>query len=236
MRLVLEGLRKRYGAVEVLRGVDLVASPGRITALVGPNAAGKSTLIKTVIGLVRADGGRVTVDGTVVDGGQQYRERVGYMPQMARFPEHLTGGEVLTLLRRLRGPGAPVDEALIDDLDLRPSLPRPVGTLSGGTRQKLNAVVAFLFQPSLVILDEPTAGLDPVASGVLKGKVAAAAAAGGAILLTSHILSEVEELADDIVFLTEGRAVFQGPIARLLAEAGETRLERAVARLMRGGQ
>lgn len=234
MRLVLEGLRKRYGAVEVLRGVDLVAPPGRITALVGPNAAGKSTLIKTVIGLVRADGGRVTVDGTPVDGGQRYRERVGYMPQAARFPEHLTGLEVLALLRRLRGPGAPVDESLIDDLDLRPALSRPVGTLSGGTRQKLNAVVAFLFQPSLVILDEPTAGLDPVASGVLKGKVSATAAAGGAILLTSHILSEVEELADDIVFLTEGRVVFQGPIARLLIEAGETRLERAVARLMRG--
>lgn len=236
MRLAVEGLRKRYGRVEVLRGVDLVAMPGRITALVGPNAAGKSTLIKAVIGLVTGDRGTVTVDGASIEGQRHYRARVGYMPQAARFPEQLTGREVMTLLRRLRRPDAPTDEALVDQFDLGPALDHPVGTLSGGTRQKLNAVVAFLFRPSLVILDEPTAGLDPVASGVLKAKVAATAGTGGTVLLTSHILSEVEELAQDVVFLSEGRVAFQGPIERLLEEAGETRLERAVARLMQRGQ
>lgn len=236
MMLQVQGLRKRFGRLEVLRGVDLAAAPGRITALVGPNAAGKSTLIKTIIGLVRIDEGRVLIDGQSIDGERAYRERIGYMPQAARFPEHLTGREVLALVRRLRRADVRIDDTLIGQFELDPMLDRPIRTLSGGTRQKLNAVVAFLFDPAMVILDEPTGGLDPVASGILKDKLVRAAAAGTTALLTSHILSEVEELAHDIIFLTEGRVAFQGPIDQLLREAGEARLERAVARLMTGSR
>ena len=234
--LVVEGLRKRFGRLEVLRGVDLTAAPGRITAVVGPNAAGKSTLIKTIIGLVRIGEGRILVEGRSIDGERAYRERIGYMPQAARFPEHLTGREVLALLRRLRRSDAAIDDELIAQFDLASMLDRPIRVLSGGTRQKLNAVVAFLFRPTLIILDEPTAGLDPVASGILKAKVVQSAEAGTSVLLTSHILSEVEELAHDVVFLTDGRIAFQGPVEQLLREAGETHLERAIARLMTRGR
>lgn len=231
-RVAITGLTKRFGRLEALRGLDLTFAPGRITAVVGPNAAGKTTLIKAILGLVRPDrgGGVVEVDGIGVGTGPAYRERIGYMPQAARFPEHLTGREVLRFLRDLRGPRATLDEELIERFRLEPSLGKPIRTLSGGTRQKLNAAVAFLFRPSLLILDEPTAGLDPVAAGVLKDKLLRAPAEGATVLMTSHIMSEIEELAQDLVFLMEGAIAFQGPVQALLAETGETRLERAIAR------
>lgn len=231
----IEGLRKRFGRLEVLRGVDITIAPGRITAIVGPNAAGKSTLIKAIVGLVRIPprSGRILVDGEPVGTDYRYRERIGYMPQAAHFPAQLTGREVLAFLRRLRNDPAQVDVALIERLGLDAALDQPVRTLSGGTRQKLNAVVAFLFRPSLLIMDEPTAGLDPVASALLKDKVLAAPAAGATVLLTSHIMSEIEELAQDVVFLVEGQVRFQGAVESLIASTGEARLERAIARLLR---
>lgn len=233
--VVLTGVRKRFGRLEVLRGIDLTIAPGRVTAVVGPNAAGKSTLIKMILGLVqpmRHDGGRITVDGVAVSAGPGYRARVGYMPQAAHFPEQLSGREIIRLLRDLRGQPADVDDELLGLFELEPALDQPVRTLSGGTRQKLNAVVAFLFRPTLVILDEPTAGLDPIASGILKDKVRRVSAAGTTVLLTGHIMSEIEELAQDVVFLVDGTMAWHGPVEALLAESGEGRLERAIARLL----
>jgi Cu-processing system ATP-binding protein len=128
---------------------------------------------------------------------------------------------------------AKVDDDLIHRFNLGPELPKPVRTLSGGTRQKLNAVVAFLFRPSLVILDEPTAGLDPLASAILKEKIQEVAGQGVTVILTSHLMGEIEELADDVIFLVEGRVHFQGTMEQLRHATGEQRLERAVARLMR---
>ena len=138
----------------------------------------------------------------------------------------------MALVRGLRPADTPVDLELVERFQLEPMLDKPIRTLSGGTRQKLNAAVAFLFRPSLVILDEPTAGLDPISSGIFKEKLVGAPAAGTTVLLTSHILPEIEELAQDIVFLIEGRVVFQGPIAGLLEQTHAGRLERAVALLM----
>ena len=237
-RVELVGLRKRFGRREVLRQVDVCIHPARITAIVGPNAAGKTTLIKSILGLVRRRPGEgaIVMDGVSLNGEYGYRERIGYMPQAAHFPEHLTGREVLDLLTGLREPTGSLDEELLDGFRLEPVLDQPVRTLSGGTRQKLNAVVAFLFRPSLLILDEPTAGLDPVAASILKDKVLRAPAEGATVLLTSHLMGEVEELAQDLVFLLEGKVAYQGTVANLLDQAGETRLERAMARLLREAQ
>jgi Cu-processing system ATP-binding protein len=228
----ITGLRKRFGRLEVLRGVDCTVRPARVTALVGPNGAGKSTLMKTLLGMIHPDGGRAVVLGHVINGGSAYRARIGYMPQAAHFPENLRGREVLRMLRTLRGTGGSEDTELLEAFGLGAELEKPVRTLSGGTRQKLNAALAFLFRPDLLVLDEPTAGLDPVASGILKDKIRRAESAGVTILVASHVMSELEELADDVVFLLEGVARFEGPIAALKSATGESRLEQAVARVM----
>jgi len=229
------GLRKRFGRIEVLKGVDVAIKRGRVTAVLGPNAAGKSTLIKCILGLTRPDSGSLTVNSAIVDGDPAHRADLGYMPQVARFPENLTGREVVRLLRDLRGDTVPEDDELFDAFGLVRELDKPVRTLSGGTRQKLNAAVAFMFRASILILDEPTAGLDPVASGILKDKIAQARAEGRSILLSSHVLSELDELVDDVVFLLDGRVEFEGSLRRLREATGESRLERAIARLMQRG-
>jgi len=227
-----KGIRKRFGRLQVLDGIDAVLGSGRVTAIVGPNASGKSTLIKCALGLVRPDAGECLVLGASANGGPEYRRRIGYMPQGAPLPDNLTGREVLQLVQGIR-PGEETDEDLLHRFGLGPELDKPVRTLSGGTRQKLNAAIAFLFRPALIVLDEPTAGLDPLASGILKDRVREAVEAGATALLTSHVMSEVEVLADDILFLVDGKAHFHGSMIQLQHTTGEQRLERAVARLMR---
>ncbi len=227
------GLHKRFGRHHVLRGASLRLRRGRVTAIVGPNGSGKTTLIKTLLGLVRADSGEITFDGARVEPGSvAYRTELGYMPQAARFPENLTGREVLAMLRDLRGPEATVDEELVGALGLEDQLDKPLRTLSGGTRQKVNAAAAFLFQPELYVLDEPTAGLDPVSSGAFKDKIRKEQARGATFALTSHIVSELEELADDVAFLLDGQVCYYGAADDLKREAGTSKLERALAHLM----
>jgi Cu-processing system ATP-binding protein len=230
----IAGLTKRYGRATVLSGLDATVRRARVTALVGPNAAGKSTLLKCILGLVRPDAGTIRINGALVTADPAYRSAIGYMPQRAAFPDQLTGDEVMALLRRVRGPEAAIDFELIDRFGLGGELRKRVHTLSGGTRQKLNAVAAYLFRPSLVILDEPNAGLDPVANGLLKQKIVDSTRLGATHLITSHVLSELEELADDVLFVTDGRVRFSGPLDDLRAATGERRLERAVGTLMAG--
>ncbi len=231
--ITFDGLRKSFGTRQVLEGVSLPLAPGRITALVGPNGSGKTTLIKLLLGLARPASGRILIDGVPADTEGRYRARIGYAPQSPRFPENLAVGEVFAMLRALR-PAAEVDESLLEDLGLRAEWEAKVGTLSGGWRQKVSAACAFLFRPDVLILDEPTAGLDPIAAGLLKAALRAARADGRTVLITSHILSELEELSDDVAFLCDGRLRFAGPVDALLRETGMRRLEPAIAALLRG--
>ncbi len=230
--ITITGLTKQYGALRVLRGVDLALRAGRVTAIVGPNGAGKTTLIKAMLGLTRPDEGTITIAGQPVGDDPAYRAGIGYMPQIARFPHNLTAAELIAMLRDLRGSEAAVDEELVDSLRLGEHLDRPLRVLSGGTRQKVNAVQAFLFRPPLLILDEPSAGLDPVSSSVLKDKILAERGGGRTFLLTSHVMSELEELADDVVFLLEGKIRYAGPVHELKVRTRELSLERAIAHLM----
>ena len=233
--LEIRNLVKRFGAQEVLRGVDLALRPGHVTAVVGPNGAGKTTLIKSVLGLTRPDGGTVLLGGAPAT-GDAYRARIGYMPQIARFPENLCAADLMAMVAELRGsrPADGLDTELVERFALAPQLRKPLRALSGGTRQKVNAVLAFLFRPELLVLDEPTAGLDPVASAILKDRVAEERRRGRTVLLTSHVSSELEELADDVAFLLDGQVAFAGPIADLLRRTRQPRLERAIASVMTG--
>lgn len=191
--VTLDSLRKAFGSRTVLDGVSLALAPGRVVALVGPNGSGKTTLMKCLLGLTRPDAGRILFDGAPVDAAGAYRDRIGYAPQAPRFPANLAVGEVIDMLRALR-PHRVVDEQLLDDFSLRAEWGTPVGTLSGGWRQKVSLATAWLFRPEVLLLDEPTAGLDPIAAGLLKQAIKEAREAGRTILITSHILSELEEL------------------------------------------
>ena len=189
----IQNVQKRFGNVEALRGIDLSMRRGRVTAIVGPNGAGKSTLTRIVLGLVTADAGQVRIDGVPVGDAGDYRSRIGYMPQIVRFPEHVTGDDLLALLRDLRRARGPIDLELFDRFALAPEMGKQLRTLSGGTRQKINAALAFAFFPDLLILDEPTAGLDPASSATLKDKILAERGGGRTIVVTSHIMSDVED-------------------------------------------
>ena len=225
-------LDKRFGHAHVLRAIDLDIDRGRVTAIVGPNGAGKTTLMKMILGLIHGDEGKIMVDGERVGADPGYRAAIGYMPQIARFPENLTGAELMAMLRDLRGDATKLDDDLVTRFQLADQLRKPFRVLSGGTRQKVNAVLAFLFRPALLVLDEPTSGLDPVASATLKDKIAEARDAGRTVIVTSHVLSDLDAIADDIVFLNEGRVGFAGSVRDLKLATRQLSLERAIAQVM----
>lgn len=226
-------ISKRFGKLHVLKDVSLSFAPGSMTAVVGPNASGKTTLMKTLLGLVIPDRGEIRFDGRPVRAGDwEYRRQVGYMPQTPHLPENLTVAEVLSLVARVRGEAPAMRQQLFERFQLAGFIDKPVGKLSGGTRQKVNAVAAMMFDVPVLVCDEPTAGLDPVASSRLKDWLQQARSRGKTIVLTSHHLADIEELADRIVFLLEGEIRFAGTRAEICAMTGEATLERALAHLM----
>lgn len=228
----IQHLYKSFGDLAVLNDVSLDIHPGSITAVLGPNASGKSTLIKCILGLVNPDRGRILVDDESIAGRWHYRAKVGYMPQIARFPENLTVDELFSMIRDLREDAEDVDIELFARYELGAMGKKHLGTLSGGTRQKIIAALAFLFNPRILILDEPTVGLDPVATTILKDKLRKERAAGRTVLLSSHLVNEVEELADHIVYVLDGRPIFDGSMDEIKRATAETRLDRALVRIM----
>lgn len=230
----LTGLTKSFGRLDVLKGLDLRIETGSVTAILGPNGSGKTTLIKSILGLVKPDSGKIFVDGKPIDGDVAYKKLIGYMPQIARFPENLTVNEILNMVKDLRSDAGKLDESLFTEFALAKELAKPIRTLSGGTRQKVSAIVAFLFNAPILILDEPTAGLDPLSSSRLKDKILREKANGRTIILTSHVMSEVQELADRLVFLQDGNIFYNGELQSMIHNTGEAQLERAIARMMEG--
>ncbi len=226
-------LHKRFGKFVALRDITLSLTPGGITGIVGPNGSGKSTLIKTVLGLVTPTSGAVTLNGVPVTGSAEYRRRIGYMPQVARFPPDLTGAEILSMLRRLRDVSPCRERELIELFDLDRELGKRTRTLSGGTRQKLSAVICCMYDPELLILDEPTAGLDPLSATRLKDLILSLRRRKRTIILTSHIMSDMEHLPDEIVFLLDGEIHYLGGVHALKQQTGQAHFEQAIAHLLK---
>ncbi len=228
----IKELKKSFGSLEVLKGINLMIPKGQSTGIVGPNGAGKTTLIKTILGLVKPDSGSIQVNETVLNGNWQYRRNIGYMPQVARYPENMRVHELLEFIKGLRNQPAQYETELIEQLHLGPELQKELRTLSGGNRQKVGATLAMMFNPDILFFDEPTAGLDPKSSQKFKERVQTEKENGKTIIITSHIMSELEQLVDHVIFILDGNVRYYGSTKNLLAESNEERLEGAIASMM----
>jgi ABC-2 type transport system ATP-binding protein len=218
----IEGLEKSYGSFKALRGLDLQVAQGEVHGFLGPNGAGKSTTIRVLLGLLKADGGRVQLLGgdpwhDVVD----LHRRLAYVPGDVSLWPGLTGGQAIDLLGSLRGG---LDEArradLLERFELDPT--KRGRQYSKGNRQKVAIVAALASNVELLILDEPTSGLDPLMEAVFQEEIAAEKARGRSVLLSSHILSEAEALADRITIIRDGAAVQTGTLEQLQAQVRTT--------------
>ncbi|MCG8307435.1 MAG: ABC transporter ATP-binding protein [Cytophagales bacterium] len=227
----IKGIEKKFGSLEVLKGFDLSLSRGKITAVLGPNGSGKTTLIKSILGLVVPTVGEIRFQGQTIFNDWKYRKEVGYLPQIARFPENLKVKELFKLIEDIReAQGNP--EGLIHSFGLEDFLNKKLRFLSGGTRQKVNLVLTFMFDCPLYILDEPTSGLDPIALIRLKDLIKEKKNKGITFLVTTHIMSLVEEISDELIFLLEGQVYFKGTYVEMLNAEKEENLERAIANIL----
>lgn len=230
--IIASNVSKKFGKLKALDNVSVACNKGECIALIGPNASGKTTLIKTILGMVVQDSGFITFNGFNILHNWQYRDQIGYMPQTARYPDNMTIGHVLDMMKDIRGIKATLDEDLVDAFELKTLIHKRMRTLSGGTRQKISASLAFLFSPAVLILDEPTAGLDPVASELLKEKIIKEKKKGKLIMITSHILSELDDLVTQVIYMQDGQVRFHKSIGELRSETGEEKLNKAIAQFM----
>lgn len=228
--LSVRNLRKSFGKKEVLKGISFSMQEGEIVAILGPNASGKTTLLKCILGLNIPDSGDIRILGRETS-TPQYRKLVGYMPQEPPYPENMTPSELLSLVSYIREE-EPRAEEYIRLFSLEEFMDKPLKHLSGGTKQKVNALVALSFSSKLLVLDEPTVGLDPLSSAKLKREILRRKEEGSSVLLTSHIISEVEQLADRIEFLIEGEIRLRGGVEEVKSSAGERTLEGAILKLL----
>jgi len=233
MTIEIDNLHKQFGKNQVLKGIDLNIDKGRIYAILGPNGSGKTTLIKSILGMVIPDKGEISVLEQSIKKGWKYRKKIDYLPQIANFPPNIKVKELINMIKDLRN--APSTEAeLIELFGLEPFLNKKLSTLSGGTKQKVNIVLTFMFDSPLIILDEPTTGLDPRALIRLKELILKEKNNGKTILITSHIMQFVEEMADEILYLLEGEIYFKGSIQKLLEQTKQTNFEHAIAAITTG--
>jgi ABC-2 type transport system ATP-binding protein len=218
----LAGVHKRYGTHHALAGVDLQLAPGRVLALLGPNGAGKSTAVSLLLGLQRADAGTVSLFGRDPS-HRQSRQQAGVMLQQAELPETLTVAELLLLTRGYYAQPLSVAECA-GIAGLEALLPRRYGQLSGGQQRRVQFALAICGQPRVLFLDEPTTGLDIQARQQLWQAIAERAAAGCAVLLTTHYLEEAEALADEVAVLQAGQVIARGSVEQIRARVSLRRI------------
>lgn len=216
-----------------LEQVNLELQVGKSYALVGPNGSGKTTLIKSVLGLVIPTSGEILFDKENIRHNWIYRSKIGYMPQIGKYPENMRIGQLFEMMKNIRQENKKLDEELIDAFKLYKMYDKRMHSLSGGTRQKVSAALAFLFHVPVYILDEPTAGLDPISVEILKEKIVYERRMNKLLIITSHILSDLDELTNNMIYMFEGKVHFSNTIEQLKLETNEARLGKALATLIR---
>lgn len=226
-----EKLYKSYGKYEVLKSIDINLDKGQITGLMGPNGSGKSTLLKSILGLVIPDSGKIYVKDEDIKNKFDYRKYIGYMPQIANYPENLKVKELFKIVKDIRTDVKEYDVELFENFKLGEIENKNFGQLSGGYKQRVTAAIAFLFRPDILILDEPTSSLDPVSTEILKDKILKSKSDGRLVIVCSHLVPEVSELADRLIYLIEGKILFNDKISNLINGSGET-LGKSISRLL----
>ncbi|HLW19620.1 MAG TPA: ABC transporter ATP-binding protein [Cyclobacteriaceae bacterium] len=229
----IENLNKAFGKHQVLNDINLEFGKGQSVALIGPNGSGKTTLIKALLGLVVAKGD-IWVEGISIKGQSNYRQQIGYMPQMSRFPDNMTVRQLFTMMKDIRSDVKPsmYDLDLYEAFEIEQMASKRLSILSGGMKQKVSAALAFLFAPPILILDEPTAGLDPVSNEILKDKLKQEISNGKLVLITSHILNDLDEITTHVAYLMDGEVKFFNSLEQLKTETAETRLNRIIAQVL----
>ena len=231
--ITLQNINKKFGKLQVLQDVNLKFNAGECIALIGPNGCGKTTLIKSILGMVLPDSGDILFNEESILRKFEYRNNIGYMPQIGRYPDHMTIGQIIAMIKQIRNSKAILDEDLVKAFKLDKMDDKQMRTLSGGTTQKVSATLAFLFNPDVLILDEPTAGLDPLASEILKEKIIKEKEKGKLILITSHLLSELDDLITHIIFMQDGKVHFHKNINELLESTGENKISKAISKILK---
>ena len=227
----VKDIHKQFGQVKVLDGVSFDINRQGVVAVLGPNGSGKTTVLKTILGMVLPQSGEIFYEDQPIIGKWDYRKQIGYLPQIAQFPDNLIVSELIDMIKNIRNMPSK-EEEIIELFGVEPFLDKKLSNLSGGTKQKVNLVLTFMFDSPLYILDEPTAGLDPVSLIHLKELIQKEKSKGKTLLITTHIMSLVEELSDEIIFLLEGKIYFQGSVQELEKETGQSDLEHAIARIL----
>ena len=226
--LSIENLEKRYGKLQALKNVNLNFEQGVVYALLGPNGSGKTTLLKNILGLVKPSKGNILIDGHTILNHAALRSKIGYMPQYAHFPGNVTANKVFEMLQKLRGKSENLQE-LIEHFSIQDQVNKKIDALSGGNMQKISAVTAFMFDADIYILDEPSVGLDPLANFKLKQLILGMRQSGKTIVFSSHLMGEVQEIADEVIFLFQGELLFKQAPDELIKDQKAKNLEQAIA-------
>ncbi|TXI31565.1 MAG: ABC transporter ATP-binding protein [Niabella sp.] len=232
----IKNLTKHFGKLRALDNLNLTLALGECVALIGPNGCGKTTLIKSILGMVLPEKGDIIFDGKNIKNDNEYRRKIGYMPQIGRYPENMTIGHVIEMIQGIRNDEKETDRDLFEGYEIDKMLGKKMRTLSGGTTQKVSATLAFMFHPKVLILDEPTAGLDPIAAEILKQKIIEAKNRGCLILITSHLLSELEDLVSQVVFMQEGKLILHQDVQDLKRDTQQDTIAKSIVHLLKASE
>jgi len=226
----IKGLSKTFGRQKVLKEVCLDFTAGEGLALIGPNGSGKTTLIKSILGLNTISQDKIFFNGKDIYQQSDYRKYIGYMPQISRFPEQMRVKELFTLMKNIRPEIKEYDQTLYEAFEIEKLAQKKMGVLSGGMRQKVSATLAFLFHPEVLVLDEPTAGLDPVSNELFKEKLKQVIKEDNKlVIITSHVLNDLDDIVSRLVYMMEGEILFDKQLADLKAETAESKLNKMIA-------
>ena len=230
----VQNLTKKFDRFTALENLNLSFTDGKSIALIGPNGCGKTTLIKCILGLNVIETGDILVNGKSVKDDYLYRREIGYMPQIGRYPENMTIGQTIKMIKDTRKISeTDLDTELLESFELEKMFEKKMGNLSGGTTQKVSAVLAFMFDPKIIILDEPTAGLDPLSSEILKEKIIKEKNKGKLIIITSHLLSELDDMVSEIVFINEGKIIVQQSVTDLMTERKSEKISESIVSILK---